>query len=59
MNKVLLVSGYRNSDLIDPKIPETHFMLDIGAGGAAALLEKGYNKNIILGNAFRGDGSFS
>lgn len=56
---VLLVSGYRNLDLIDYSVPETSFMFDIGAGGAAMLLRKGYNKNVILGTAFKGDGSFS
>jgi len=59
LNRVLLVSGYRNVDLISLKVPETSFMYDIGASGAAVLLEKGYNRNVILGTAFIGDGSFS
>ncbi|PIE05142.1 MAG: hypothetical protein CSA76_00550, partial [Spirochaetales bacterium] len=58
-NNVLLISGYRNADLIDFNTPETSFMFDLGAGGAALLLQKGYPKNHILGTAFRGDGSFS
>lgn len=56
---VLLVSGYRNLDLISYKVPETSFMFDIGAGGAAMVLRKGYDRNVILGTAFKGDGSFS
>ncbi|GAB6188720.1 beta-ketoacyl-ACP synthase III [Marinitoga arctica] len=59
INTVLLVSGYRNGDLIDYSIKETSFMFDIGAGGAAMILRKNYNKNVILGTAFKGDGSFS
>lgn len=59
MNTVLLVSGYRNGDLIDYRVKETSFMFDIGAGGAAMILRKNYNKNVILGTAFKGDGSFS
>jgi 3-oxoacyl-[acyl-carrier-protein] synthase-3 len=59
MNRVLLVSGYRNVDLISLKVPETSFMFDIGASGAAMLLEKGYDRNVVLGTAFIGDGSFS
>ncbi len=59
LNRVLLVSGYRNVDLIDLSVKETSFMLDIGASGAAVLLEKGYNRNVILGSSFRGDGSFA
>jgi 3-oxoacyl-[acyl-carrier-protein] synthase-3 len=59
LNKVLLVSGYRNVDLIDLSVKETSFMADIGASGAAVLLEKGYDRNVVLGSSFRGDGSFS
>ncbi len=59
IKNVLLVSGYRNIDLISLEVPETYFMLDIGAGGAAVLLQREYNRNVILGTAFKGDGSFS
>jgi len=59
LNTVLLVSGYRNGDLINYEVPETSFMFDIGAGGAALILRKNLNKNLILESAFRGDGSFS
>ncbi len=59
LNRVLIVSGYRNIDLIDLKVPQTRFMLDIGAGGAAVVLEKNCGKNVVLGTAFKGDGSFS
>ncbi|MDK2946609.1 MAG: 3-oxoacyl-[acyl-carrier-protein] synthase [Geotoga sp.] len=55
----LLVSGYRNGDLIDYNVSETSFMFDLGAGGAAMVLKKDYNKNVILGTAFKGDGDFS
>ena len=33
LHTVLLVSGYRNNDLIDLAEPATRFMLDIGSGG--------------------------
>lgn len=56
---VLLVSGYRNVDLINPANPATTFMADIGAGGAAVVLKKGLKKNLVLSSSFRGDGSFS
>lgn len=56
---VLLVSGYRNADLIDLSVPETTFMADLAAGGAAAVLRRGYGKNVLMGTAFKGDGSFS
>ena len=57
--RVLLVSGYRNADMIDYGVTETSFMFDLGAGGAAVVLERGYEHNVLLSTAFRGDGSFS
>ena len=59
LNTVLLVSGYRNNDLIDLSVPATRFMLDIGSGGSALVLRKNAGKNAILASAFRGDGSLS
>ncbi|CCU83740.1 MULTISPECIES: 3-oxoacyl-ACP synthase [Mesotoga] len=59
VNTVLLVSGYRNVDLMDLSEPSTSFMLDVGASGAAVVLKKGHNENVVLSSAFKGDGSFS
>ncbi len=59
LNTVLLVSGYRNNDLIDLAEPSTRFMMDIGSGGSALVLRKNAGKNAVLGSAFRGDGSLS
>jgi len=56
---VLLVSGYRNNDLIDLDVPETRFMLDIGSGGSALVLRRDAGRNEVLASAFRGDGSLS
>jgi 3-oxoacyl-[acyl-carrier-protein] synthase-3 len=56
---VLLVSGYRNNDLIDLAVPETRFMLDIGSGGSALVLRRDAGRNEVLASAFRGDGSLS
>lgn len=59
LRKVLLVSGYRNNDLIDLSYPPTRFMMDIGSGGAACVLVKDLGRNEILASAFKGDGSLS
>lgn len=59
LRTILLVSGYRNNDLIDPAEPATRFMLDIGSGAAALVLRKNAGRNAVLASAFRGDGSFS
>jgi 3-oxoacyl-[acyl-carrier-protein] synthase III len=59
LTTVLLVSGYRNNDLIDLKEPATRFMLDIGSGASAVVLRRNAGRNAVLASAFRGDGSFS
>ncbi len=59
LTTVLLVSGYRNNDLIDLAEPSTRFMMDIGSGGSACVLRKNAGRNVLLGSAFKGDGSLS
>ncbi len=59
LTTVLLVSGYRNNDLIDLANPSTRFMMDIGSGGSACVLRKNLGRNAVLASAFRGDGSLS
>ena len=59
LRTVLLVSGYRNNDLIDLSYAPTRFMMDLASGAAACVLRKNAGKNAILASAFRGDGSFS
>ncbi|MGD6801331.1 3-oxoacyl-ACP synthase [Rossellomorea aquimaris] len=56
---VLLAGGYRNVDFIDYENPRTRFMYNLGAGGAAMILERDTNQNIILGSHIITDGSFS
>ncbi len=59
LNTVLLVSGYRNNDLIDLAYPPTRFMMDIGSAGSACVLKKNLGRNVVLASAFKGDGSLS
>lgn len=59
INTVLLVSGYRNVDLVNHKYKHTSFMLDIGASGSAVILKKNFGKNVLLGVSNIVDGSFS
>jgi 3-oxoacyl-[acyl-carrier-protein] synthase-3 len=59
VNTVLLASGYRNGDLINYKEKDTSFMFDLAAGGAAIILQKGLDRNIVMASSFKGDGSFS
>lgn len=59
LTTVLLVSGYRNNDLIDLANPQTRFMMDIGSAGSACVLVKNLGRNEVLASAFKGDGSLS
>ena len=56
---VLLVSGYRNCDMINLKYKPGAFLFDIGAGGSAVVLKKDAGVNEVLGSAAIADGSFA
>lgn len=57
LRNILLVAGSKESNLVDPVNPRTRFMLDFGDGGAAMLIRKGYEKNVILESFLHTDGS--
>lgn len=59
INSVLLVSGYRNVDLVNHNYKNTSFMLDIGASGSAMVLKKNLGRNVLLGVSNVVDGSFA
>jgi 3-oxoacyl-[acyl-carrier-protein] synthase III len=56
---VLLAGGYRNVDFINYENKRTRFMFNLGAGGGAILLKKGYTCNVVLDTDVMTDGSFS
>ena len=58
-SRVLVVSGYRNSDLIDYKNDRSRFMFSLAASGAAVLLKKDLSKNIVLEGDVISDGRFA
>jgi 3-oxoacyl-[acyl-carrier-protein] synthase III len=59
INTVLLAGGYRNGDFIDYRNERTRFMFNLGAGGAAMILRRDHEENIILESEIITDGSFS
>ncbi len=59
INNVLIVSGYRNSDLIHYPNPRVRWMYYLAAGGAACVVQRGCTKNQILGSHCMSDGSFA
>lgn len=59
VNTVLVAGGYRNGDLIDYTDPHVRFMYNLGAGGAAAVVQRDAARNEILASHIVTDGSFS
>ncbi len=59
VNTVLIAGGYRISDFIDFRNHRTSFLFNIGAGGGAMLLRKGWPRNHVLGTHLISDGSMS
>ena len=59
IRNVLVVMGYRNSDLIDYQNPRLRWMFYLAAGGAACIIQRNYPKNHILESHFISDGSFA
>lgn len=58
VNTVVVAGGYRNSDLIDLTDEKVRFMYNLGAGGGAAVVQRGRGHR-ILGSSIVTDGSFS
>lgn len=58
INRILVASGYRNSDLINYKNPRSRFMISLAASGVAAIIRGDYNINQILGISAITDGRF-
>ncbi len=59
IRSVLVVGGYRNGDLVDYRDPSTSFLYNLGAGAGAFLVERGHERNEILGAHIMTDGSMA
>lgn len=59
IKNVLLVSSSKETSLINYQNQRSRFMFNFGDGAVAALLQKGYPKNIILETHMITDGSFA
>lgn len=60
ISTVLVAGGYRNGDLVDYADPRVRFLYNLGAGGAAAVVQR-TNRcgHAILGASFITDGSLA
>jgi 3-oxoacyl-[acyl-carrier-protein] synthase III len=59
IHTVLVCGGYRNGDFVDFTDKDMSMMYNLGAGGAAILLKKNHNKNLLLGSHIIADGSLA
>ncbi len=59
LENVLLVSASRENDLIDLGNMRTRFMFNFGAGGGAAIFQRGLDRNLVLESAVKTDGSLA
>jgi len=59
IRRVLLAGGYRNGDAVDYTNPRVSFMYNLAPGGGAALLERGCERNEILGTSLISDGALA
>lgn len=59
VNSVLVAGGYRNCDYVDYTDKAMSMMYNLGAGGAAILLERNNGENELLGSHIISDGSLS
>ncbi|NIJ10433.1 3-oxoacyl-[acyl-carrier-protein] synthase-3 [Saccharomonospora amisosensis] len=59
LRRVLLVAACRESYLVDYEDPGSRFTYNFGDGAAAAVLERGLERNEVLGSHMLTDGSFS
>jgi 3-oxoacyl-[acyl-carrier-protein] synthase-3 len=59
VHTVLIAGGYKLADLINLRNPRTSFLFNIGAGGGAMLLRRGWPANHVLGTHLISDGSLA
>lgn len=59
IDTIMVVGGYRNGDFVDYTDNDMSMMYNLSAGGGAVILQKGYEKNLLLGSHVISDGSLS
>ncbi len=59
LKTVLLVAGSKENELLNFKNQRSRFMFNFGSGGGAMILQRGANRNLVLGSSAFTDGSLS
>ena len=56
---IMIVGGYRNGDFVNYQDKTMSMMFNLSAGAGAIILQKGYDKNLVLGSHIIGDGTLA
>lgn len=59
LDTIMIVGGYRNGDFVDYTDKNMSMMYNLAAGAGALILQKGLNRNEVLGSHIMGDGSMA
>lgn len=59
LNTVLIAGGNTNAYMVNYKDPNSSFMFDMGPSGHAAILKRGYDRNLILGSGIHTEPVFA
>jgi 3-oxoacyl-[acyl-carrier-protein] synthase-3 len=59
ISTIMIVGGYRNGDFVDYTDKTMSMMFNLSAGAGALILQKGYDKNLVLGSHIIGDGTLA
>ncbi len=59
INTIMIVGGYRNSDLVDYTDKNSSMFFNLGAGAGAIILRGDVSENLLLGSHIIADGSLS
>lgn len=59
LKTVLIAGGYRNGDFVDYTDKTMSMMFNLSAAGGALILQKGYERNQVLGSHVMSDGSMA
>lgn len=59
INTIMIVGGYRNGDFVDYTDKNMSMMFNLAAGAGALILQKGMDRNLVLGSHIMGDGSMA
>lgn len=59
IDTIMIVGGYRNGDFVNYQDKTMSMMYNLSAGGGAIILQRGHDKNLVLGSHIIADGTLA